>query len=230
MDLHLFDSIRMVLVAFAGTNHVSIGPWLGREQHGAPQGDALSSALLRLWKWHQEYHRKIARTAESTPILESKCKLLFLVDCSVLVLDVSYRDDLRMFFAWRASSDITPNLVHAWAWSHWRRRFEVGTMSLEEADGNAFTGLQISWNAAAITLQPRMPDVWAAYCYDEVDNFPLKSWQSWGPPNQVFCADPGIFVMHAVLFQQHYGKCLRRWFLGPTMTGTLRNGWLLIGP
>ena len=59
----------------------------------------------------------------------------------------------------------------------------VGTMSLEEADGNAFTGLQISWNAAAITLQPRMPDVWAAYCYDEVDNFPLKSWQPWGPPN-----------------------------------------------
>lgn len=178
-----FDSIRMVLIAFAGTNHVSIGPWLGREQHGAPQGDALSSALLRLWKWYQEYHCKIARTAESTPILETKCKLLFLFDCCVLVLDVSYRDDLRMFFAWRTSSGITPNFVHAWAWTQWRRRFEVGTMCLEEADGNVFTGLQISWNAAAITLQPRMPDPWAAYCYDEVDNFPLKPWQSWGPSN-----------------------------------------------
>ena len=112
----------------------------------------------------------------------------------------------------------------------------VGTMSLEEADGNAFTGLQISWNAAAITLQPRMPDVWAAYCYDEVDNFPLKSWQPWGPPNLFKTNVKGLlcrscfFVIHAVLFEQHYGKCLWRWFLGPTMTGALCDGWLLIGP
>ena len=113
------------------------------------------------------------------PILETKCKLLFLVGRCVLVLDVSYRDDLRMFFAWRA---------------------EVGTMSRHKADGSR--GM----------LQPlpckQMPDPWAAYCYDEVDNFLLKPWQAWGPPNlfqtnvRVFCAGPGLFA------RQHYGKCL----------------------
>ena len=60
--------------------------------------------------------------------------------------------------------------------------FQVGTMSLEEADAGIFTGLQFVWDGAQISLQPRMPDPWAAHCYDELDNFPLKPWQSWGPP------------------------------------------------
>ena len=89
----------------------------------------MSSALLGLWKWHREFHCGVAAVAESVPIPASKCKL-HLLHCNVLVLDISYRDDLRMFFAWR------PDVVRSCAWVQWRQRFVVGTMFLDEADEN----------------------------------------------------------------------------------------------
>ena len=187
-----FASIRKILLAFATTNHVAIGSWLGREQHGAPQGDALSSALLRLWKWHREFHCGVAAVAESVPIPASKCKLLHLLQSNVLVLDVSYRDDLRMFFAWRSCSALTPDVVRSWAWVQWRQRFVVGTMSLDKADDNVFTGLQVAWDGAYISLRPCTSDPWAAHCYGETDNFPLKPWQSWAPPQQFKTAVRGL--------------------------------------
>ena len=95
-------------------------------------------------------------------------------ESNVLALDISYRDDLRMFCAWHSGSSIMPDLVRSWAWAQWRRRFLVGTMSVEEADPGCFFGLQVEWEGAYIGLRPRTPDPWAAHCYDEVDNFPLK--------------------------------------------------------
>ena len=130
--------------------------------------------------------------AESVPIPASKCKLLHLLQSNVLVLDVSYRDDLRMFFAWRSCSALTPDVVRSWAWVQWRQRFVVGTMSLDKADDNVFTGLQVAWDGAYISLRPCTSDPWAAHCYGETDNFPLKPWQSWAPPQQFKTAVRGL--------------------------------------
>ena len=206
-----FPSIRAVLMAFAGTNYVSVGPYLGRELHGAPQGDALSSALLRLWKWHREVHSGVAKTAESVAIPSTKCKLLHLFGCNALVLDLSYRDDLRMFFAWNSSSGICHDVVQSWAWAQWRRRFVVGTMSLEEADTSVFTGLRVTWEYATVILQPCMPDPWAAYSYDEVDNFPLKPWQSWAPRHQFLTTVRGLLC--------------RSWYFSTTRSALISTLW-----
>ncbi|CAJ1339532.1 unnamed protein product, partial [Effrenium voratum] len=45
------DQIRLVLQNFAATNFISLPGYLGRELRGAPMGDALSGAVLRLFKW-----------------------------------------------------------------------------------------------------------------------------------------------------------------------------------
>ena len=95
------------------------------------------------------------RAAESVPIPNTKCALLHLSGCNFLLLDVSYRDDLRQCFAWKSSSGVGPEFVQSWAWTQWRSRFQVGTMSLEEADAGIFTGLQVVWDGAQISLQPR---------------------------------------------------------------------------
>ena len=187
-----FDSIRTVLAHFSNTNFIALGPYLGREQVGAPQGDALSSAVLRLWKWHREF---VCRTATHPAVLalpDSKCKLVHLISGNLLVLDVSYRDDLRMFLAWKSQSGLTREFVFSWAWQQFTARFCTGTMCLEESDPDFFTGLSTIWAGTSLCLRPRMPDPWAAHCYDELDNFPLKPWPAWAPAKQHYATLRGL--------------------------------------
>ena len=60
-----FSAIRLVLRHFSDTNFVSLGSKIGQECRGAPQGDALSSAVLRLFKWSRE-NAKHSEEAKST--------------------------------------------------------------------------------------------------------------------------------------------------------------------
>ena len=47
----------------------------------------------------------------------SKCKLVHLCNRNFLLLDVSHRDDLRMFCAWKASGGLGAAVIEKWAWS-----------------------------------------------------------------------------------------------------------------
>ena len=75
-----------------------------------------------------------------------------------------------------------PVYAHRFGLQRWPMFQLFWKRTLPTSDACIFTGLQIVWDGAQISLQPRMPDPWAAHCYDELDNFPLKPWQSWGPP------------------------------------------------
>ena len=98
-----FGQIRSILSNFLRTNFVQLGAgvggpvWVGREERGAPMGDSLSSSVLRLFKLSRERMRhpqdlNIIRVFHGTRV-----KLARVQGCSVLVLDISFRDDLRHF-------------------------------------------------------------------------------------------------------------------------------------
>ena len=130
------------------------------------------------------------------------------------------------FFAWRSCSALTPDVVRSWAWVQWRQRFVVGTMSLDKADDNVFTGLQVAWDGAYISLRPCTSDPWAAHCYGETDNFPLKPWQSWAPPQQfktavrgLLCIGPGMSPPHVLHCAKRYGRFLWHLFIVLTSLG-----------
>ena len=50
-----FDNVNLVLQSFSSTNYVVIPGDVGRELRGAPMGDVLSGAILRLFKFSREH-------------------------------------------------------------------------------------------------------------------------------------------------------------------------------
>ena len=75
-----FDSTSRVVEHFARTNYISIEGFLGLELKGVPQGDALSSAFLRLWKWFQEYSQGLGlyNLENCVSFPDSRCKLIYI--------------------------------------------------------------------------------------------------------------------------------------------------------
>ncbi|CAK9000907.1 unnamed protein product, partial [Durusdinium trenchii] len=123
--------IREVLMHFTLTNFVALPGLLGRELRGAPMGDALSGAVLRLFKWSREAAQLPVEEADTVCFRRSCSQLVHLCGCNMLVLDVSFRDDLRMFCVWDGQAIIDRERVAQWAISRLRTRYHYGTMSLE---------------------------------------------------------------------------------------------------
>ena len=95
-----FAEIREVLMHFTLTNFVALPGLLGRELRGAPMGDALSGAVLRLFKWRREAAQLPVEEVDTVCFRRSCSKLVPVCGCNMLVLDVNFRDDLRMFCVW----------------------------------------------------------------------------------------------------------------------------------
>jgi hypothetical protein len=72
-----FDDIRSALAHFSDTNYVCVGSRLGRECKGAPQGDALSSAVLRLFKWWREHCLRLAESRSAIHFPGTCTKLVY---------------------------------------------------------------------------------------------------------------------------------------------------------
>ena len=181
-----FDRIGSVFAHLAQTNYMAIDGHLGLELKGVPQGDALSSAFLRLWKWFREYSQGMALSNLDNCVSfpDSRCKLVHFRHANFLALDVSYRDDLRTFAAWNSTSGLNETVLIDWCWKHFLRRFQHGTMVLEEADPGNFVGLKCVWNGSQLALAPQIPDIFAGFCYRLVDSSPLMPWCSWIPPQR----------------------------------------------
>ena len=62
----------------------------------------------------------------------------------VIVLDVSFRVDIRLCCTWEHSSKVDPDSVSTWARGRFMRRFLVGTMVLEGSGPSIFLCLVFS--------------------------------------------------------------------------------------
>ena len=193
-----FESLCEILKHFCATNFVAMPGWLGQEQNGAPMGDALSGTVLRLFKRKRERETSPAEAANTICFPGSRVKLCHIHGCNVLVLDVSFRDDLRRFCAWNASSSISRAAISAWAHDTLCARFQVGSMKVEQSDVDKFIGLKTLWRHHRLQVYPCMPDPWAAHVYNETDCLPLKPWLSWAPKGQK------IATLHGLLARAFY--------------------------
>ena len=97
---------------------------------------------------------------------------------------MSFRDDLRVFWAWDKRVGLQPSVVHAWASELLRRRYNVGGMMVEPSDDLVFTGLVTRWLYDSLIISPRFADLWAAVAYSDAEIAPIKPWRSWVPPSQ----------------------------------------------
>ena len=132
--------IGACLKHFSETNYVALPGWIGRELRGAPMGDALSGAVLRLFKWGR-LRVSSPREQQDTADLSGTCvKLARIRSCNVLVLDISFRDDIRLFCAWDASSVLTHEQMATWCAMRFKQRFCTGSMRLEGSDEGIFVG------------------------------------------------------------------------------------------
>jgi len=179
-----FAQVRIVLYHFTETNYVQVGSFLGREHKGAPMGDALSCAILRLFKWKRERSTSQAEQSDTIRFPGCRSQLALIKGVQVWVLDVSFRDDVRIFACWGCPSSLCTGDVHAWASARLRRRFQVGSMIMESTDPSLFTGLSTTWSEEGLQLSPAFLDPWAAATYNDRDNCPLKPWLSWSPRAQ----------------------------------------------
>ena len=89
-----FANIRTVLEHFARTNFVLVPGWLGRERVGAPMGDALSGAALRLFKWDRESACRTEEQANTVHLPNSLVRIVHLHGSNALILDTSFRNDM----------------------------------------------------------------------------------------------------------------------------------------
>jgi hypothetical protein len=177
--------VSAVLSHFASTNFVRMPGWIGRELKGAPMGDSLSGAILRLFKWQREQFCWANEAIDTVCIPGSRCKQVRLHDCCVLALDVSFRDDLRIFCAWDRVTGLPVTTVQEWARERLHMRFQIGSMRLDPSvPADLFTGLHTLWQNGTLVVYPKLSDPWAAAVYNQVDNAPLKPWCSWAPPQQ----------------------------------------------
>ena len=168
-----FQHIGIILSEFLATNYVHLRGFLGREVKGAPMGDALSGAILRLFKFSRERHEIPGIVAET----DTCTKILHLSGLQVLVLDVSFRDDLRLFCAW--SSQLSTSQVAAWANNALHDRYTVGSMTLERSETDSFVGLKTRWTATSLQFAPCFDDSYAR------DSPTIKPWKSWAPRAQL---------------------------------------------
>ena len=97
-------------------------------------------------------------------------RLFSLDDSNVLVLDVSFRDDLRKFCAWEGGSPAQYDCVPAWARENFSERFEVGTMKLEDSKLDVFIGLKTLWRSRALEAFPDSADQWGSVCYQDFES------------------------------------------------------------
>ena len=111
----------------------------------------------------------------------SQTQLVHLNGANVLVLDVSFRDDVRIFCVWDRATNLLQPMVCDWAGQRLRNRYVHATMLLEDSDPNIFVGLCTTWHGSFLCLSPYFPDPWAASTYSDHDNSPLRPWLSWGP-------------------------------------------------
>ena len=126
-------------------------------------------------------------------------------DSNVLVLDVSFRDDIRKFCAWESGSPVQHDRVTAWGKDNFSERFEVGTMKLEDSNPLVFIGLKTLWRSHYLEAFPDSSDAWWSTTYTDCASACLKPWCSWGPINQ----------KKATVI----GACCRSWYLSTSRFG-----------
>jgi hypothetical protein len=68
----------------------------------------LSGALLRLFKFRRECQRNLDRVNH----VNACNKTVYMHGAKVIILDTSFRDDLRLFCAWSGSSELRPAMGH----------------------------------------------------------------------------------------------------------------------
>ena len=176
--------IGACLKHFSETNYVALPGWIGRELRGAPMGDALSGAVLRLFKWGR-LRVSSPREQQDTADLSGTCvKLARIRSCNVLVLDISFRDDIRLFCAWDASSVLTHEQMATWCATRFKQRFCTGSMRLEGSDEGIFVGLRTRWSPQGLQVSPSFPHPWAAIQYQMSDLPCVKEWNAWTPRTQ----------------------------------------------
>ena len=117
-----FDHISCVLTHFADSNFVTVCGRLGQELRGVPMGDALSGATLRLFKWWRERTCSRDETDFVLRYPNTRMQLLRLRQTNVLVLDVSFRDDVRNFAVWSRDAGLSCDDVNSWCERRLRRR------------------------------------------------------------------------------------------------------------
>lgn len=169
-----FDDITCALRHFSSTNFLCIGDWIGRETKGVPMGDALSSAALRLFKWVRERRRLSHERSNTISYPGFRHKLVHVCGVNIHVLDVSFRDDLRLFCVWDRYAPLPKCRVLDWGWQRFVERYCVGTMQLEESDVDIFIGIHTLWRQGCIRTRPDLHDPWGAHQYHVTDNSPLK--------------------------------------------------------
>ncbi len=179
-----FEDISAILSNFASTNYVQIGDAVGREARGAPMGDPLSSAILRLWKFKRESDTRCHENVDCTPLACSKIKVALIHGVCTWILDCSYRDDVRIFCAWPKSSALRADVVHGWAFARLKARYMHGTMVLEESDMHCFIGLHTIWVRKGLRVWPKCENPWVSSTYNNLEHNPLKPWESWQPLKQ----------------------------------------------
>jgi len=200
-----FDDVSFVLNHFQATNFICTRSKLGREVLGAPQGDSLSGAVLRLFKWGRE---RIVADGESSYVARcpgSHCQIVRLDGSNILVLDVSFRDDVRKFCAWESGSSVQHDCVTAWCRNNFSERFEVGTMKLEDSNTHVFIGLKTLWRSHYLEAFPDSSEAWWSASYNGFASACLKPWCSWGPVSQ----------KKAIVI----GACCRCWYLSTSRSG-----------
>ena len=147
-------------------------------------GDALSGACLRLFKFARERACASDESRCCVCIPGSRSQLAHIKGVNVRCLDVSFRDDLRIFAVWDSARGLAEKDVEEWAWRRLEKRYHVGTMILETSETESFVGLKTSWRRGRLIIAPLFPEPFAAALYNDLDNAPLKPWRSWAPVAQ----------------------------------------------
>ena len=117
-------------------------------------------------------------------VVGSRVQTVFVGGVCAMALDVSYRDDLRIFLAWRPDACLGIELARSWAHSRLQARFAIGTMIVEDAEASTVIGLRTVWNEHCLQVWPCCDDAWGGAVYHDYDNAPLRPWVAWCPPQQ----------------------------------------------
>ena len=112
-------------------------------------------------------------------------KTVYLHGTKVVIFDISFRDDLRLFCAWSRSSELCPAVVQSWATEQLERRYLTGSMKLDTSDDKVFVGLSTRWVENCLVLSPKFTDSYH-------DSHTIKPWNSWAPEAQRKAAISGL--------------------------------------
>ena len=208
--MHVHD-IACVIRHFSKTNYVRVQGCLGRERRGAPQGDALSGAALKLFKWRREHAVRSAAGDVLHSFSGTKIVILRCMGRRILALDVSFRDDVRIFCVQERFDRLPDGVVVEWAQARLRQRFVFGTMKLDMADPLEFIGLHTVWIGGCLEVWPMAKNPWAAAKYKDSDALPLKPWSSWAPSAQRTALAIGLFCRCWHLSSSSRGRVFALW-------------------